>query len=79
MTDEALTLELKLRLALEAVTERRLFKSDERNIYGEGFLAGFDKAMELAFSSWSSVLNKKDIKDETTTKNTKVIIRRRAE
>jgi hypothetical protein len=64
--------ELKLALALEAVSERDLITDEHRNLYGEGFLAGFDKAMDLE----ESKQNKGMIKDETSTKSPKIIIRR---
>jgi hypothetical protein len=66
---------LKLKLAVEAVDERDLISHEHRNYYGEGFLAGFDKAMELAEQRYG------ELKDEAPTKSPstgpKIIIRRR--
>lgn len=41
-------MKLKEKLALEAIELRDLIKDESRNLFGEGFIAGFERARELA-------------------------------
>ena len=43
-------MKLKLKLAMDAVEEKDLFANENRNLYGAGYLAGFEKAREMAFA-----------------------------
>lgn len=49
-------MKLMLKLAVEAVEERDLISDESRRLYGEGFMAGFCKAREMA----AEIANRKE-------------------
>lgn len=51
--DGAGAMKLKIKLAVLAVEERDIISDDNRRLYGEGFLAGFDGALEVILSEFS--------------------------